>query len=105
MTQKNNLAPKADALYVALAAYDGNDESIISLKSAIKGLLERIRSGEAVNLINEDEFPGIYQWKNSGITWPDDIRNSYYELRKSLSPKQSEAIERFKNKMKHHGKL
>ena len=105
MVEKENLTPKADALYAALNAYNGNDESILGLKSAIKNLLDQIRSGESVKINNEDEIPGIYQWKNSGITWPDDIRNSYYEFRKSLFPEQGRAIEQFKNKIKNNGQL
>ncbi|MFC6633032.1 hypothetical protein [Microbulbifer taiwanensis] len=100
-----NLVKVADRLHSELASYSGNDKSIYELKSSLEDLLSQIRSGKPTSKMNEDEVPGVYQWKNSGMGWPDEIRNSYFELKQALSGGRSEGVKEFLKRVGKDGKL
>lgn len=89
------LKQKAISLEVALNQYSGNQEDILAVKSSTIKLIDRAKN-ELFDLpIVIDDVPGGYQWKNSGMSWPENIRNTYHEFRVEASGGLSDAAKLF----------
>lgn len=92
---KTLLKQKAISLEVSLNQYSGNKEDVLAIKRSINNLIDLAKS-ELVDLpIDRDDVPGGYQWKNSGMSWPEDIRNSYHEFRIEISGGLSDTAKAF----------
>lgn len=101
----SDLIKIAERLHLELSNYNGNDKSIIELKESVTDLLNEIRSGNIITQYDEDRVPGVYQWKNHGMGWPDAIKNSYFEFRQALSGGRSKGVEEFLKRVEKDGKL
>ena len=92
---KKILKQKAILLEESFKKYSGNNTDIYEVKSSICGLIKKSKNELLEYPIDIDDVPGRYQWVNSGISWPDDIRNSYYEFRVEISGGLSDAAKAF----------
>lgn len=78
-----------------MKSYTGNDQSVLEIRRALSEIIESAINQTIHDTVSKDEIPGVYQWKNSGIGWPKDIRDNYYEFRKELSGGLSEMAKAF----------
>ncbi len=89
------LKQKAILLGEFLDQYSGNEKDILEVKSSIIKLVD-LAKNELIDLpMDIGDVPGGYQWKNSGINWPEDLRNSYHEFRVEISGGLSDAAKTF----------
>ncbi|OUS14095.1 hypothetical protein A9Q89_01105 [Gammaproteobacteria bacterium 53_120_T64] len=89
------LKQKAISLELSLDQYSGNKEDILAVKSSTINIVDLAKNGLVDLPIYIDDVPGGYQWKNSGMSWPEDIRNSYHEFRVEISGGLSDAAKAF----------
>jgi hypothetical protein len=92
---KIKLKEKATSLEEALNQYSGNHKDVLAVKDSTRKLLNLAKNELIDSPMDIDDIPGGYQWQISGISWPEDIRNAYYEFRIVLSGGLSDAAKEF----------
>jgi hypothetical protein len=92
---KELLKKKAISLELSLVQYSGSKDDILAVKSSIVKLIERAKN-ELIDIpMDIGDVPGGYQWNNSGMSWPENIRNSYHDFRVEISGGLSDAAKEF----------
>ncbi len=89
------LKQKAILLEDFLKQYSGNNKDIFEVKSGIANLINLAKNELVEVPIDIDDVPGRYQWVNSGVSWPKEIRDSYYDFRIQISGGLSDAAKAF----------
>ncbi|MCG6202791.1 hypothetical protein [Psychromonas antarctica] len=89
------LKQKATLLEECLEKYSGNNKDIYEVKSGIGELIQLAKNDLVDSPLDRGDVPGVYQWVNSGIGWPVDISDAYYEFRLEISGGLSDVAKEF----------